>query len=266
MLFGRSCLMNPDRHGAFTLLELLVVIAVMSLLLSLMLPALTQARYQANLVACMSNLRQMNLGVMSYAADADGLYPLRLGIWKNQWSALNAIKDHRRPTNDDRPRLKAYMDLKVLNCPLGPRPDLDVEMLDTQWIYGGYIMLWGIRYLDHPLRARVGDPLIDPAGREHRVLAGDADMCDPPQPWRTSLHPVPGYYPSTAGWNEWMIEGENARTQPIDLNFLYDDGSVRRLSQVVDPYPKPPSPGATTIPRFPPSYEVDNHFVVPEPD
>ena len=235
-------------------------------IIALLLPALGRARSQANLVVCKRNLRQIHLGVMSYALDADGRYPLRLGIWKNEWSALNAIKDHRQPANDDRPRLKPYMDLLVLNCPLGPRPNLDIESVHTQWIYGGYIMLWGIRYLDQPLREWVDDPLADPDGREHRVLAGDADMCDPPQPWRSSLHPVPGYYPSTAGWNEWMIESTNSRSTPLDLNFLYDDGSVRQLSQVVDPYPLPPSSGATTIPRFPPVEFGNNHFVVPEPD
>lgn len=246
-------------------MELLVVISIIGLLVALLLPALGQAKYEAKLVQCMTHLQQMNVGVMSYASDYADHYPLRLGIWNQQWSVLNAIKDHRNPPNDDRPRLKPYMHLKLLNCPLGPNPDLDLESVETQWIYGGYIMLWNIQYTRQPLRARVGDSVIDLVGREHRVLAGDADMCDPPQPWRSSTHPVPGYYVSTAGWNDWMIEGENSRTHPIDLNFLYDDGSVRRLGKVIDAWPSPPSPGATTLPRFAPGNDIDNYFLVPDP-
>ena len=161
------------------------------------------------------------------------------------------------------------MHLKLLNCPLGPRPDLDIETVDqtspVSYIYGCYIMVWSIQYTDQPLRATIGDPLVDPLGREHRILAGDADMCDAPQPWRSSTHPVPDYYPSLFGWNEWMRDGSPPRYYPLDLNFLYDDGSVQLLGQVIDPCPfDVPSAGATTIPRFPP--DETNHFVVPEPN
>ena len=255
--------------SAFTLIELLVVITIIALLIAMLLPAVKRARYYANLTICKSHLRQIGIGVISYTGDHDGNYPLRLGIWKGEWSALNAIKDHRIPANDDRPRLKPYVHLKLLNCPLGPRPDLDIEAVDKtsplQYIYGCYIMLWNIQYANKPLRATIEDPLVDPLDREHRILAGDADMCDAPQPWRSSTHPASGFYPSLFGWNEWMREGSPPRYDPLDLNFLYDDGSVRLLGQVIDPCPfDAPSDGATTIPRFPPD-EV-NHFVVPEPN
>ena len=60
------------RPGGFTLIELLVVISIMSLLMSILLPSLNQAREQGKRVACLSNLRQLTLAWTIYATDNDG--------------------------------------------------------------------------------------------------------------------------------------------------------------------------------------------------
>jgi len=64
-------------HSAFTLIELLVVIGIIALLLSILLPALNKARQQALNVNCASNLRQINLACLNYAADYKGCLPAR---------------------------------------------------------------------------------------------------------------------------------------------------------------------------------------------
>lgn len=55
------------RIGAFTLLELLVVVAVIALLLAILLPSLTRARGAAKATACLSNMRQLGLAAQMYA-------------------------------------------------------------------------------------------------------------------------------------------------------------------------------------------------------
>jgi prepilin-type N-terminal cleavage/methylation domain-containing protein/prepilin-type processing-associated H-X9-DG protein len=56
------------RHG-FTLVELLVVIAIIALLISILLPALARARYQAQLVTCNARLQQLAAIMHVYAID-----------------------------------------------------------------------------------------------------------------------------------------------------------------------------------------------------
>lgn len=69
----------PNRAG-FTLVEVLVVIAVIATLAALLLPVLHRAREAARATGCQSNLRQFGLAFLLYAEDYDGYLPSPGGL------------------------------------------------------------------------------------------------------------------------------------------------------------------------------------------
>ena len=62
--------------GGFTLVELLVVIAVIAILASLSLPALSRAKEKSRSVNCLNNLRQMAIAAHVYTVDSEDYYPV----------------------------------------------------------------------------------------------------------------------------------------------------------------------------------------------
>jgi len=67
----------PSRSDGFTLIELLVVIAIIAILAAMLMVALSGAKARVQITQCLSNLRQIGLGVKMYADDNQSTYPQR---------------------------------------------------------------------------------------------------------------------------------------------------------------------------------------------
>jgi prepilin-type N-terminal cleavage/methylation domain-containing protein/prepilin-type processing-associated H-X9-DG protein len=65
----RNCTRGTQQPVGFTLVELLVVIAVIAILAALLLPALSRAKDQARTIECLNNLKQLHVAWHMYAGD-----------------------------------------------------------------------------------------------------------------------------------------------------------------------------------------------------
>ena len=75
------------RRG-FTLIELLVVIAIIAILAAILFPVFAKAREKARQASCLSNIKQLGLGLMQYCQDYDEMMPLPYsdgGAGRQRW-------------------------------------------------------------------------------------------------------------------------------------------------------------------------------------
>jgi len=136
-------MVNLRKRAGFTLIELLVVIAIIAILAAILFPVFAQAREKARQATCLSNVKQIMLGVKMYAQDYDE-------------QSLNYV--WAGPVAGD---YATYMELinpyvknqGIFQCPSGPRgivagwpgTRLASHYVFPGWVYGNY---WGWGWTD----------------------------------------------------------------------------------------------------------------------
>ncbi len=118
---------------AFTLVELLTVIAIIALLVAILLPSLAAARFQADVSACLANLRQLGVAIHAYASTNSNSVPV--GPTIPEAGAFSQIATNRiwlgEPACWDGLGLLLPVeanDPRIFYCPADDTEDLDEEL------------------------------------------------------------------------------------------------------------------------------------------
>ncbi|MHC4213580.1 MAG: type II secretion system protein [Planctomycetota bacterium] len=222
------------KKQGFTLIELLVVIAIIALLMSILMPALSKAKAQANTVICTSNLHQWSLIWKMFADDemdiGDGVkkagnFQDRSGF--NDW--YEVVNDYYRTSLND----------EMWLCPMakktwnegGRNPNM-AWYSDGNNLRGSFsVNLWcgkneGSGKLDNGKQEFWGTPYV--MGADRVPLYGDAQhsnadpvATDEPLPYEASV-----WTPNEDEMQRFCIK----RHAPYHIHMLYLDFSSRRIT------------------------------------
>lgn len=252
---------------AFTLIELLVVISIIALLVAILLPVLSSAKYAVRTTACASQLKQMGVAVIAYAVDNDAMYPHKMDAGTT--AVYNAIGQAYYRPESNVTAIREQGTSKYNYIPLlDPYVSNTDEMFicphtDSLWDegYGGstnsqvisYAMFWGISggvstVTENNVHVRVPQTELGEGfgpgkwlkqnGRfdndsRYRFLASDFMAWDRVRDLMYGNHPpTGGDYDELGTANASPAGYQYADTNPGNGNYLYDDGSVQLYGQI----------------------------------
>jgi prepilin-type N-terminal cleavage/methylation domain-containing protein/prepilin-type processing-associated H-X9-DG protein len=219
----------------FTLVELLVVIGIIALLLALLLPALSRAREQANLVKCLSQLRNMAQAAHLHAAEHQGYMPFA--------GSPNRLEDGVRASSVGLSdvNLRKYM----YYFDPGERPDLQYRPLPLTVALGTYMNVT-IPYDPSGTRAQLGKLMASEELQRYFTCPSQVDrkpswtIRDPGDGWSQSAGDeyssyicngcVLSLYPTPTG--EMSPAGKLSRIRRPAEVFLFADGVGTTLANM----------------------------------
>ncbi len=122
------------KRKGFTLIELLVVIAIIAILAAILFPVFAKAREKARATSCLSNTKQLSLGMMMYSQDYDEMMVPMAVPGAAPANAVQPDANNTRWVDLINPYIKSAA---LFRCPSGPRGNNPVH-----YGYSHHIGLW----------------------------------------------------------------------------------------------------------------------------
>lgn len=142
-----SRLLFVRTKNAFTLIELLVVIAIIAILAAILFPVFARARENARRASCLSNMKQIGLGILQYSQDYDEKVVFTYVILKDP---DGKFAGYYRWQDSLQPYLKSY---QLVVCPSDSKPaedDTTAGHLKSSYATNSVTKI-GTQYLDSPM-------------------------------------------------------------------------------------------------------------------
>jgi prepilin-type N-terminal cleavage/methylation domain-containing protein len=234
---GISPTRRTDRRDAgFTLVELLVVFAIIALLTVLLLAAVSMARTSARATQCANNMRQIGTAMRTFADDNKGRYPQ---------TSHTAAGDLRRAwIHTLKPYLSGFDEVRI--CPADPRAEDRLAAGGTSYILNEYITVpgpdaaLGLDAVARPTRTitlfTVSDRVGVGAANDH--THSRTWFATPTNRWRRITNDIhPGRHggaapDQTAGWSNYLFADDHVESIPA--------ATLRARVDAGDDFSKPP--------------------------
>ena len=158
--------MKKHSESRFSLVELLVVIAVIAILAGMLLPALNAAKSKAQSITCINNLGQVMKAQMNYASDYGDCMVSHL-IFGSTWVPYSVVLGKYVPV-DPPPDRTVYLSPKLLQCPSNPENRPPASSWGWNDVYGFLYVSWTGRREYDAFRLRNDGGIFYPV---HRISA-----------------------------------------------------------------------------------------------
>lgn len=200
---------------SFTLIELMVVIAIIGILASLLFPTLGRARKTARDMACVNHLQQIGVAASQYTHDNDRIQLIRNAKGQTYAGWQTLLKDYMGISSSD---YQDYQGQGVYKCPA------NILTYSNKWENGGlaYSPQFGgsvtpTQYFEVKTAA-----ILDPS---NRVMAGDGYGGNDGRPWIDNQL----FFPSNRGYENYpQFMGTLHKN---GINALWADGHVQRKTK-----------------------------------